>query len=115
MNATTQTPTNSSTPAAVAGQGANIDRLASGAHKGIDAASRAARPAIDRAAAGAHQAVEGADEIAHQAGEALHRAGDKGAELVASGSTYMRDHPLFSLGLIVTAGYALTRLLAPRR
>jgi ElaB/YqjD/DUF883 family membrane-anchored ribosome-binding protein len=91
-----------------------MDRLAKSAHSGIDAASHAAHPAIDRIASGAHKAVDNADEVAHQAAQAVGKAGVKGEELVAAGTSYLREHPLFTLGLAVTAGYVLSRLLASR-
>ena len=114
MNDHTQASTNSNRPAPIGAGVDTIDRVSTGAHKGIDAASRAAKPTIDRAAAGAHRAVESADEMANHAAEALDRAGEKGQELLTSGTSYMREHPLFTLGLAVVAGYALSRLLVSR-
>jgi ElaB/YqjD/DUF883 family membrane-anchored ribosome-binding protein len=114
MNDTTQTFTNSSRPAAPGARAETLDRMATGAHKGIDAASRAAQPAIDRAAAGAHKAVDSADQLASNAAEALDRAGAKGEQLITSGTSYMREHPLLTLGLAVAAGYALSRTLFSR-
>jgi len=104
--------TNSSAAMAAAPEG--MDRIAGSAHRGIDAASDAAHPAVDRMVSGAHKVVENADEIAAQATEALDKAGVKGQDLIASGTAYMREHPLFTLGLAVTAGYVLSRLLASR-
>jgi ElaB/YqjD/DUF883 family membrane-anchored ribosome-binding protein len=91
-----------------------MDRLAQSAHSGIDAASHAVHPAIDRMASGAHKAVDNADEVAAQAAQALGKAGAKGEELVTAGASYMREHPLFTLGLAVATGYVLSRLLASR-
>ena len=106
-------PTNSS-PAAAATIAAGSDRFAKSAHSGIDAASQAAHPAIDRLASSAHKAVDSADGAANNAANALGKAGVKGEELVAASTTYMREHPLLTLGLAITAGYALSRLLASR-
>ncbi len=114
MNDKTQTATNNSKPPATGATAETMDRIASGAHQGIDAASRAAHPTIDRAAAGAHKAVENADELANQAVEALDSAGEKGQELINAGTSYMREHPMLTLGLAVTAGYVLSRLLSSR-
>ncbi|TVS10366.1 MAG: DUF883 domain-containing protein [Gammaproteobacteria bacterium] len=92
-----------------------MDRLAKSAHSGIDAASNAAHPVIDRIASGAHNAVGNADELATQAAGAIDSASVKGEQLFASGSSYMREHPLLTLGLAVTTGYLLSRLLASPR
>ena len=114
MNEKTQSHTTSSN-AATSGAGAQtMDRLAKSAHRGIDAASQAAHPTIDRAAASAHRAVENADEIATHAADAIDKAGVKGEELITASTSYMREHPLLTLGLAVTAGYVLSRLLASR-
>jgi ElaB/YqjD/DUF883 family membrane-anchored ribosome-binding protein len=113
MHAKTQTSATNSSPAVTAAA-EGMDRLARSAHSGIDTASDAAHPAIDRMASGAHKAVENADEVVTQATKALDEAGVKGEELIASGTGYMRAHPLFTLGLAVTAGYVLSRLLASR-
>jgi ElaB/YqjD/DUF883 family membrane-anchored ribosome-binding protein len=110
----TQTSTTNSGPATEPTSPESMDRLAKSAHSGIDAASQAAHPAIDRLASGAHKAVDNADEVAHQAAQAVGKAGVKGEELVAAGTSYLREHPLFTLGLAVTAGYVLSRLLASR-
>jgi len=110
----TQTTTTNSGPATARTTPEGMDRLAKSAHSGIDAASHAAHPAIDRMASGAHKAVDNADEVAHHAAQSIGKAGVKGEELVAAGTSYMREHPLFTLGLAVTAGYVLSRLLATR-
>lgn len=114
MNERTQTFANDSKPAATGASFETMDRIAAGAHKGIDAASDAAHPTIDRAAARAHEAVENADELANHAAEALDSAGEKGQEMITAGTSYMREHPLLTLSLAVTAGYVLSRLLASR-
>lgn len=95
-----------------------VDRLAAGAHSGIQAAAEAAHPAIDRLASGAHRAVKSADEAANQATDAMARAGNKagvkGEELYAAGTSYMREHPMFTIGVAIATGYLLSRLLATR-
>lgn len=67
---------------------------------------------------GAHRAVHSADEAASQATDALakagNKAGEKGEELYAAGAGYMREHPMFTIGVAMAAGYLLSRLLATR-
>ena len=114
MKSENKVDTSNASPA-VAGFGVEtMDRVAKSAHRGIDAASSAAHPTVDRAAAGAHRAVESADDFLTPAAEALDSAGAKGEELVKVSTTYMREHPLLTLGLAVTAGYVLSKLLASR-
>lgn len=91
-----------------------LDRIAKGAHSGINSASEAAHPAIDRMASGAHKAVDNADQVAAHAAEAIGKAGVKGEELVTASTTYMREHPMLTLGVAVAAGYVLSRLLSSR-
>lgn len=115
MQENSQAFTASSNPAGAATITAGSDRFARSAHSGIDAASAAAHPAIDRLASGAHKAVDSADDAAMSAANALGKAGAKGEKLVAAGTGYMREHPLLALGLAVTAGFLLSRLLASRQ
>lgn len=115
MQENTPVFTANSSPAAAATITASSDRFARSAHSGIDAASQAAHPAIDRLASGAHKAVDSADDAAINAAKALGRAGAKSEELFAASTSYMREHPLFTLGLAVTAGFMLSRLLASRQ
>ena len=95
-----------------------VDRLAAGAHSGIDAASEAVHPAIDRVASSAHRAVNSADEAASNAADAIAKAGNKasvkGEELYAASASYMREHPVFTIGVAVAAGYLLSRLMSTR-
>ena len=114
MNENTHSATNNAASGAARATVETKDRLADSAHKGIDAASKAARPAIDRAAEGAHRAVENADEMLDSAAQTLDRAGAKGEEMITVGASYVREHPLVTLGLAVAAGYVLSRLLASR-
>lgn len=106
-----QIPTNGTLPP---GDPSTKDRMATGAHSGIDAASEAIHPSIDRAAAGAHSAVKHADEMADHAVEAMERVGVKKDEMMSASSSYIREHPLITLGLAVTTGYVLSRLLSSR-
>jgi ElaB/YqjD/DUF883 family membrane-anchored ribosome-binding protein len=88
-----------------------VDRMAQSAHSGVDAASDVAGPAIDQMAAGAHRAINSADEAATSAVAALEAAGVRGKALLDTSTTYMRQHPLLSLGVAVAAGFVLSRLL----
>lgn len=115
MRDTTQTTATQPGAGVTGATSDGMDRLAQSAHRGIDSASKAAHPAIDRLASGAHNAVGNADDMATQAANALDAASDKGEELLATSTSYMREHPLFTLGLAVTAGYVLSRLLASPR
>lgn len=92
----------------------HADRLATEAHRGIDSAADAARPTADRLASGAHRAVENAEGMASRGAEALGKAGARGEELIATGSDYVREHPLFTLGVALAAGFVLSRLLGSR-
>gem|GEM_PF-1498281 len=114
MNKEIPTNSNNLGSAAIGATAQTKDRIAESAHKGIDAASRAVHPTVDRAAAGAHKAVDNADDMVNQAAEAFDRAGVKGEEMLTASTTYMREHPLLTLSLAVTAGYVLSRLLASR-
>jgi ElaB/YqjD/DUF883 family membrane-anchored ribosome-binding protein len=95
-----------------------MGRFAARAHSGIHATADAVHPAIDRIASSAHRAVNSADKAANQATDAMARAGNqagiKGEEIYAAGAGYMRDHPVFTIGVAVAAGYLLSRLLATR-
>jgi len=104
-----------SNSAAAAASVGTADRIAQSAHDGIDAVTEAAQPVLERVAAGAHKAVDSAEELIKPAAEALDEAGLKGEELIATGTDYVRRHPLLSIGLAVAAGYILNSLLAPGR
>jgi len=95
-------------------QASTKDRIANSARDSIDSASKTAHPAVDRAAAGAHKTVDNADQLADKAGEAMDKAGAKGEQLVKASSSYVREHPLVSIGIAVTAGYVLSSLLSSR-
>lgn len=114
MNENTPNRTTNSNPVGNAPGAGSVDQIAKSAHDGINAASKAAHPTIDRAAAGAHRAIESADEMANHAAQAIDKAGAKGEEMITASTTYMREHPVITLGLAVTAGYVLSRLLTSR-
>jgi ElaB/YqjD/DUF883 family membrane-anchored ribosome-binding protein len=87
-----QSAATNSGPGATHATAAGLDSLATSAHSGIDAAAKAV-----------HRAVNSAD-----------KAGLKGEQLYTAGTGYMREHPVFTLGAAVAAGYVLSRLLATR-
>jgi ElaB/YqjD/DUF883 family membrane-anchored ribosome-binding protein len=95
-----------------------VEHLASGAHKGINAAADAAHPLIDRLASSAHRAVDSADHAANHATDTLAKAGSKagatGERYYAASASYVRDHPALTIGVMVAAGYLLSRLLTTR-
>jgi ElaB/YqjD/DUF883 family membrane-anchored ribosome-binding protein len=95
-----------------------VDQASTGAHDVINKVSDAARPAVDRIASGAHQAV---DKVASAAGQAAETLGVKGEQLknaqvqaMEQARSYVRDHPVTSLGIAVAAGFLLSRLLRSR-
>jgi ElaB/YqjD/DUF883 family membrane-anchored ribosome-binding protein len=112
------TAATNSGPAGTKETSEGVDRLARRAHSGIHAAAETAHPTIDRLASGAHRAVNKADEAANQATDAMARAGNKagvkGEEIYEAGASYMREHPVLTIGVAVAAGYLLSRLMAPR-
>lgn len=114
----TAAATNSGPPGTNATTDGGVDRLAAGAHGGIHAAAEAVHPAIDRMASSAHRAVNSADEAANQATDAIAKAGNKagvkGEEIYTAGAGYMREHPMFTIGAAVAAGYLLSRMLTAR-
>lgn len=119
MNEHTPNKTSNSGPATRSGPAGRpavegLDRLSEGAHSGINAASEAAHPAIDRMASGAHKVVDNADQVAAQAADAISKASDKGEELIAASTGYMREHPMMTLGVAVAAGFILSRLMSSR-
>ena len=62
----------------------------------------------------AHRTVDSADDVAIHAAEAIEMASERGEAMAAAGSSYVRGHPLLSLGFVLTASYAFSRLLGSR-
>ena len=95
-----------------------MDQAASSVHKAIDKASDAARPAVDQIAAGVHTAVDKIAGAATQAAETLEVKGGQLKEaqtrFTESCSTYVRENPIASLGIALSAGFLLSRLLSSR-
>ena len=95
-----------------------MDNATSGVHKAIDKASDAARPAVDQIAAGVHTAVDKIAGAATQAAETLEVKGGQLKEaqtrFTESCSTYVRENPIASLGIALSAGFLLSRLLSSR-
>jgi len=78
---------------AATGSSATVDRIASGAHQAVDRIASAASSAAN------HLNVSGEDLLA---------AKDRWTQTC---STYVKDHPLTSLGIAVAAGFVLSRLV----
>ncbi len=96
----------------------NIDDASVGAHHTIDKVTEAARPAVDRVATSAHQAV---DKLAGAATNAAETLGVKGEQLKQAQvritenlRDYVRENPLASVGIAVTAGILLSRFINTR-
>jgi ElaB/YqjD/DUF883 family membrane-anchored ribosome-binding protein len=73
---------------------------------------------VDDAADYVHGATDYVQKSATKAAEAL---GEKGEQLLSAeqklmknGRSYVRDHPLKSVGIALVAGYVLTRLFSER-
>jgi ElaB/YqjD/DUF883 family membrane-anchored ribosome-binding protein len=95
-----------------------VDQASTRAHDVIDNASDVSRPAVDRIASDAHQTV---DKIASAAGQAADALGVKGAQLknaqvraMEQCRGYVRDNPATAMGIAITAGFVLSRLLSSR-
>ncbi|MGK2926954.1 MAG: DUF883 family protein [Lysobacterales bacterium] len=91
-----------------------VERATGKAHKTIDSMSDAAKPAIENLRTGAHKAVDTAGDAATNAAGALGVKGEqlqeKGKEMVERAGSYVREHPVASLGMAVAAGYLISRL-----
>ena len=62
----------------------------------------------------AHRIVDSAEDVAIHAAEAIETASERGQAAFTAGSSYVRGHPLLSLGFVLTVSYALSRLLGSR-
>lgn len=95
-----------------------VETATASAHQTIDSMSEAARPALDHVVSGAHGAVDRVGEAAAHAASALGEKGDQlnvsGKKLVERAGSYVREHPVASLGIAVATGYLLSRLLSSR-
>jgi ElaB/YqjD/DUF883 family membrane-anchored ribosome-binding protein len=112
--------------AAVAANGGNlqhalehgVDAATTAAHHTIDSVSDAAGPALSHIVSSAHGAVDRAGVAATHGAGTLGLKGDQlsdgGKQIAERAGSYLREHPLASLGMAVAAGYLLSRLLSPR-
>jgi ElaB/YqjD/DUF883 family membrane-anchored ribosome-binding protein len=95
-----------------------IDQATAGVHETIDSVSGAAHPAVDRAASGAHHGVDKIAGTAAMAANALDATATRlkttQKKLVGGAGDYVRKHPLTSLGVVIAATLALSRLLSGR-
>lgn len=93
----------------------SYDSAARASRGGNGQAPTSGSATVDRIATGAHQAV---DRLASAATSAANHLNVSGEELMAAKerwaqtcSTYVKDHPLTSLGIAVAAGFVLSRLI----
>jgi ElaB/YqjD/DUF883 family membrane-anchored ribosome-binding protein len=95
-----------------------VDTATTAAHHTIDSLSDAARPALDHVVSSAHGAVDHAGAVATHGAGALGLKGDQlndsGKKIAERAGSYVREHPVASLGMAVAAGYLLSRLLSSR-
>jgi len=84
-----------------------VDTATAVAHHTINAISDAARPAVDRVGLTASHA-------AGSLGVHGNQLNDQGKRMVERAEGYVRQNPVASLGMAVTAGYFLSRLLSSR-
>ena len=95
-----------------------IDKASSGAHASIDKMSKAARPVVDQLASGAHQAVDKIAGAATTAAESLEAKREQLMEvqkrLAEEFRGYVRQYPLASLGVAISAGFLISRLFKSR-
>ncbi|MEQ1739055.1 MAG: DUF883 domain-containing protein [Methyloglobulus sp.] len=73
---------------------------------------------INKASSYAHEAVDKATNAATHAAEAFDEKSEKlkkaEKRLIKDYTTYTRDNPITSLGIAVTAGFLLSRILSGR-
>jgi ElaB/YqjD/DUF883 family membrane-anchored ribosome-binding protein len=89
------------------------------AHDTIDKVSDVVRPAVDRIATGAHEAVDEIARSASRTAESLDAKGerlqDAHARMTEQCRVYVRENPLAAIGIALTAGFVLSRLLKRAR
>jgi ElaB/YqjD/DUF883 family membrane-anchored ribosome-binding protein len=95
-----------------------VDTATTAAHHTIDSMSDTARPALDHIVSGAHGAVDRVGAAATHGAGTLGLKGDQlsdsGKKIAERAGSYLREHPVASLGMAVAAGYLLSRLLSSR-
>src|SRR5688572_8120197 len=100
----------------------STSKAASSAHSAVNSvagaaeeAARKAKPAIDRVAAMAHQAVDKAAGAATPTADWLSEQRDSlnvaQKKLVADTCSYISANPLKSVGMALTAGFLLSRII----
>ena len=96
-----------------------VDRATSNANEAIDRASNGVRPAVDHIVDGAHKAVQTLSAAASRAAETLdarsRQLRDAQLRLAESCCGYVREKPMTSLGIAMTAGFLLGWLFKSRR
>lgn len=92
----------------------SFGKATSSAHETIDRVSAAARPGVDRVASTAHRAVDRMAGMASQAADSLtvqsQKLKDAQGKMMATSRTYVRDHPIASIGIAVAAGFLISRM-----
>ena len=100
---------------ASAGAHAAVNSAAHSISGAADEAARKAKPAIDRVAAMAHQAVDKAAGAAVPTADWLTEQRDSlnvaQKKLVADTCSYISANPLKSVGMALTAGFLLSRII----
>lgn len=96
-----------------------VDQATSTANEAIDRASNVARPAVDHLTESAHQAVKTLSVAATRAAETLdarsRQLRDAQLRLAESCGSYIREKPMTSLSIAMTAGFLLGWLFKQRQ
>jgi ElaB/YqjD/DUF883 family membrane-anchored ribosome-binding protein len=94
------------------------DNAGAAAHGMIDKISDATAPAVDRVTSGAHQAVDKIADAANQTAATLRarsrRLWSAKTQTMEQCRSYVREHPMISVGVAVAAGFLLSRLWKSR-
>jgi len=100
------------------GAGRALERSAAGGHDKVALPGGTGSPTVDRMTVSAHEAV---DRVSGAANRAVETLGTKGKQLnaaekrlVAGTQKYVREHPVASVGMAITAGYLLSRIFSRR-
>jgi len=96
----------------------SLDNAGARLHGAIDKMSASAVPAVNRVASRAHVAVDQVTQAASGAADSLvAKAGEiqaRQSRLTEDCRGYVRENPLASVGIALTAGYLLSRALNRR-
>lgn len=113
--------TNKLTPAPAETSGAlvrAVGDISAEAHNTVDKVAAVVRPAVDRIATGAHLAVDEIARVASTNAESLdakrEQLQDAHARMTEQCRGYVRENPLAAIGIALTAGFVLSRLVRTR-